>query len=132
MLINEDTGSNGEFFAQAIKEKGLAHVIGMRTWGGSIGIEPHQDLVDGGVTTPPQFGLYGARHGAWLIEGWGVEPDQVVQNRPADVLAGEDAQLEAAVDHLLAELGAHGDRWRIPEPPAYPDKSKPRLSGSNR
>jgi tricorn protease len=132
VLVNEDTGSNGEFFAQAIKEKDLAHVIGMRTWGGSIGIEPHQDLVDGGVTTPPQFGLYGARDGAWLIEGWGVEPDQVVQNWPADVLAGEDAQLEAGVDHLLAELGAHGDRWRIPEPPAYPDKSKPRLSGTDR
>ena len=53
VLINEDTGSNGEFFAEAIKRRGLAKVIGMRTWGGAVGIEPHQDLVDGGVTTPP-------------------------------------------------------------------------------
>ncbi|MBD3219603.1 protease [bacterium] len=132
VLINEETGSNGEFFAQAIKEKDLAHVIGLRTWGGSIGIEPHQDLVDGGVTTPPQFGLYGARTGDWLIEGWGVEPDQVVANPPADVLAGRDPQLRAAIEHLLGELAAHPDRWRIPEVPAYPDKSKPRLSGVNR
>ncbi len=132
VLINEDTGSNGEFFAQAIKEKDLAHVIGMRTWGGSIGIEPHQDLVDGGGTTPPQFGLYGLNSGDWLIEGWGVEPHQVVQNLPADVLAGRDAQLDAAVTYLLGQLRTHGDRWRIPATPAYPDKSKPRLSGVNR
>lgn len=132
VLINEDTGSNGEFFAHAIKVKGLAHVIGMRTWGGSIGIEPHQDLVDGGVTTPPQFGIYGIDHGDWIIEGWGVEPHQQVQNMPADVVAGGDAQLEAAVAHLLGELRAHGDRWRIHATPAYPDKSRPRMSGVNR
>ncbi|MEZ4388108.1 MAG: PDZ domain-containing protein [Candidatus Krumholzibacteriia bacterium] len=132
VLVNEDTGSNGEFFAQAIKELGLARVIGMRTWGGSIGIEPHQDLVDGGTVTPPQFGLYGLRTGRWLIEGWGVEPDLVVQNLPAEVLAGRDTQLDAAVRDLLDQLAAGGDQWLIPPVPAYPDKSKPRLSGVNR
>ncbi len=132
VLINEDTGSNGEFFAKAIKEKNLAHVIGLRTWGGSIGIEPHQDLVDGGVTTPPQFGIYGVGSGDWLIEGWGVEPDQVVANEPADVVAGRDAQLEAAVEYLLGELERGGDRWTIPPTPEHPDKSRPRMSGVNR
>jgi hypothetical protein len=58
VLINGDTGSNGEYFAEAIKRKGLATVIGSRTWGGAVGIEPHQDLVDGGTATPPQFGAY--------------------------------------------------------------------------
>jgi tricorn protease len=132
VLINELTGSNGEFFAHAVKEKELAHVIGLRTWGGSIGIEPHQDLVDGGITTPPQFGLYGLRSGDWLIEGWGVEPHQEVMNEPADIVAGRDAQLEAAVAHLLTELSSAGDRWRIPPTPPYPDKSRPRMSGVNR
>jgi tricorn protease len=132
VLINEDTGSNGEFFAQAIKEKDLARVIGMRTWGGSIGIEPHQDLVDAGVTTPPQFGLYGLATGDWLIEGWGVEPHDVVQNLPGAVLAGEDTQLEFAVRYLLEQLEEHGERWAIPPVPAYPDKSRPRMSGVNR
>jgi len=132
ILINEDTGSNGEFFAQAIKDKGLAKVMGMRTWGGSIGIEPHQDLVDGGVTTPPQFGLYGLKNADWLIEGWGVDPDQEVQNMPASVVAGEDTQLETAVEYLLGELERGGDRWTIPGTPDYPDKSKPRMSGVNR
>lgn len=127
VLINEDTGSNGEFFAEAIKRKGLATVMGVRTWGGSIGIEPHQGLVDGGTTTPPQFGLY-TLDGHWPIEGWGVEPHIVVMNMPADVVAGKDAQLDAAIAHLLDELARSGGSWKTPETPDYPDKSRPAMS----
>lgn len=123
VLINEDTGSNGEYFAEAIKIKGLAPLIGMRTWGGAVGIEPHQDLVDGGATTPPQFGIYDLE-GNWIIEGWGVEPDIEVQNEPASVVAGRDMQLDAAIDHLLERLATEGEQWRLPERPPYPDKSK--------
>jgi len=124
VLINEDTGSNGEFFARAIQLKHLAPVLGMRTWGGAIGIEPHQDLVDGGTVTPPQFGLYG-RSGKWLIEGVGVVPDIELQNPPAEVVAGRDRQLREAVDRLLKQLEEEGDRWAIPPKPAFPDKAKP-------
>jgi tricorn protease len=130
VLINEDTGSNGEFFAEAIKRKNLATVMGVRTWGGSIGIEPHQDLVDGGGTTPPQFGLF-ALDGTWPIEGWGVEPNIVVMNMPADVVAGEDTQLDAAIEFLLTQLKNSGGKWDIPGTPAYPDKSKPGMSKTN-
>ncbi len=122
VLINEETGSNGEYFAEAIKIKGLATLIGMRTWGGAVGIEPHQDLVDGGGTTPPQFGIFDFE-GRWLIEGRGVEPDIEVQNEPGDVLAGRDAQLETALDFLEERIAA--DPMPVPDaPPAYPDKSK--------
>ena len=134
VLINEDTGSNGEFFAEAIKRLGLAKVIGMRTWGGSIGIEPHQDLMDGGGTTPPQFGMY-TLDGGWPIEGWGVEPDIVIMNMPKDVVEGKDAQLDYAIEFLLDELdgnGGNGGKWVIPETPAYPDKSKPGMSRNGR
>jgi tricorn protease len=131
VLINEDTGSNGEFFAETIKRRGLAKVIGMRTWGGSIGIEAHQDFVDGGGTTPPQFGMY-TLDGSWPIEGWGVEPDIIVMNMPKDVVDGKDTQLDFAIEHLLTELRDNGAKWAIPPVPAYPDKSKPRMSGDFR
>ena len=122
VLINEETGSNGEYFAEAIKIKGLATLIGMRTWGGAVGIEPHQDLVDGGGTTPPQFGIFDFE-GRWLIEGHGVEPDIEVQNEPGDVLAGRDAQLEAALIHLADRMAT--DPMPVPEsPPEYPNKAK--------
>ncbi len=128
VLINGDTYSNGEFFAEAIKRKGLATLIGERTWGGSTGMEPHQNLVDGGVTTPPQFGLYGL-DGTWPIEGWGVEPDIVVINAPADVVAGHDAQLDRAVAFLLQQLKDHPGKWTIPPVPEYPLKARPEMSG---
>jgi tricorn protease len=128
VLINEDTYSNGEFFSEAIKRLGLATVIGVRTWGGSTGIEPHQNMVDGGGTTPPQFGLYGL-DGTWPIEGWGVEPDIVVLNLPNDVLAGKDAQLDAAIEFLLKQLEESGGQWELPPAPDYLDKSKPEMSG---
>jgi tricorn protease len=122
VLINEDTGSNGEYFAEAVKIKGLATLIGMRTWGGAVGIEPHQDLVDGGGTTPPQFGLFDFA-GNWLIEGRGVEPDIEVQNSPGDVLAGTDAQLEAALDYLAEKIET--EPMPVPDaPPEFPDKAK--------
>lgn len=123
VLINENTGSNGEYFAYAVQAKRLATLMGMRTWGGAVGIEPHQDMVDGGGTTPPQFGPVGM-DGTWIIEGRGVTPDIVVQNMPADVVAGRDEQLEKAVSHLLQRLDDEGDRWRLPAVPDYPDKSR--------
>ncbi len=127
VLIDGDTYSNGEFFAEAIKKLGLATTIGMRTWGGSTGIEPHQNMMDGGGTTPPQFGLYGM-DGAWPIEGWGVEPDIVVVNLPNDVVAGKDAQLDYAIKFLLKQLADNKGKWDVPALPDYPDKAKPRMS----
>jgi len=121
VLVNKDTGSNGEYFAEAIKTKKIAPVIGMRTWGGSVGIEAHQDLVDGGGTTPPQFGLYGLDR-TWLIEGHGVDPDIEVENLPGDVVRGHDAQLDAGIRTVL-DLIAKEPRT-VPATPAYPDKSK--------
>lgn len=119
VIINEDTGSNGEYFAEALKIGRLATLIGKRTWGGAIGIEPHQILVDGGTTTPPQFAPFGLDR-KWLIEGHGVEPDLDVQNMPGDVLRGIDAQLDAAIEHVMKEA-AEG-KYEIPPAPEYPRK----------
>lgn len=121
ILVNEDTGSAGEWFAEQIKRKGLAPILGMRTWGGAVGIELHQRLVDGGGTTPPQFAPYGLDR-TWVIEGHGVDPDIEVQNMPGDVLQGRDAQLEAGIKYLLQRL--EEEPMEIPPRPAYPDKSK--------
>lgn len=121
VLINEDTGSNGEYFSEAIKIKKLGTLIGVRTWGGAIGIEPHQGLVDGGTTTPPQFAPFGLNR-QWLIEGRGVVPDIEVQNLPGDVIRGKDAQLDAGISYLLDRI--EKDPMPIPPTPEYPDKSK--------
>jgi tricorn protease len=121
LLINEDTGSNGEYFAEAVHRHGLARSFGMRTWGGAVGIEVHEPLVDGGTCTPPQFGAYDLQ-GRWVIEGHGVDPDVEVQNQPGDVLAGRDAQLDAAIAYLKERLAAAP--VDLPPPPPYPNRAK--------
>ncbi len=125
LLLNEDTGSNGEFFSEAWKINGLGKVFGMRTWGGSVGIEPHENLVDGGTVTPPQYGLYGMDR-KWLIEGRGVDPDVIIQNMPGDVVKGKDEQLGTALRYLLDRL--QKDPKALPPPPPYPNKARPQGS----
>ncbi|MFQ5590093.1 MAG: S41 family peptidase, partial [Phycisphaerae bacterium] len=121
VLVNEDTGSAGEWFAEGVKRRKLAPIIGMRTWGGAVGIELHQPLVDGGATTPPQFAPYSLER-TWIIEGHGVDPDIEVQNMPGDVLRGEDSQLSVGIEYVLKRLAE--DPKEVPLPPPYPDKSK--------
>ncbi len=74
-------------------------MIGTRTWGGEIWLTSSNVLVDRGIATAAEFGVYGPE-GAWLIEGHGVDPDIVVDNLPHATFNGEDAQLEAAIAHL--------------------------------
>ena len=106
----------------------VSDLVGVRTWGGSTGIEPHQNLVDGGRTTPPQFGLHGL-DGTWPIEGWGVEPQIVIVNMPAEVVAGQDTQLDYAIDHLLQQVANGNGKWEIPDAARYPNKAQPNMSG---
>jgi len=51
----------------------------------------------------PQVGVMGVKEGRY-IENMQLEPDILVHNDPASVLAGEDKQLEAAVREMLEEV----------------------------
>jgi tricorn protease len=77
--------------------------------------------MDGGYITIPEDALY-TLDSQWALENHGVEPDVEVENMPADLLAGHDAQLEAAVDLMLKAIA--GKPAGLPRPPpwlpAYP------------
>ena len=120
VICNERTGSDGEAFTEGFKRLGLGKVIGMRTWGGEIWLSAQRWLVDSGMASAAEFGVYGPE-GAWLIEGHGVDPDIVVDNLPHATFNGSDAQLEAAVKHLQGLIA--NDPRPVPAPPKYPDKS---------
>lgn len=120
VLVNEETASDGEAFADGFRRLGLGQVIGTRTWGGEIWLSRNNWLVDKGIATAAQTGVYSA-NGEWLIEGHGVEPDIVVDNLPHATFQGQDAQLETAVDHLLSLIAASPNP--VPPPPPHPDKS---------
>ena len=103
MLVNERSSSDGELIAEGFRRLGLGKVIGTRTWGGEIWLTSSNVLVDRGIATAAEFGVYGPE-GEWLIEGHGVDPDIVVDNLPAATYNGRDAQLERAVAELLRSL----------------------------
>ena len=120
VLVDGRTASDGEAFAEGIKRLDLGEVIGMRTWGGEIWLTSSNVLVDGGIASAAEFGVYGPE-GTWLVEGHGVEPDQVVDNPPHAAFRGEDPQLEAAIQYLKQRIREEPvEDWPVP---AYPDKS---------
>ena len=120
VLVDENTMSDGEAFADGFQRLGLGKVIGTRTWGGEVWLSDVNRLTDGGIARAPQTGVYGPE-GEWLIEGHGLDPDMVVDNLPHATFKGQDAQLEAAITHLLAEIKK--DPRPVPKAPKFPDKS---------
>lgn len=122
VLVDQHTASDGEAFAEGFRRLGLGKVIGTRTWGGEIWLSGSSMLVDRGVATAGEVGVYGPE-GTWLIEGHGVEPDIVVDNLPHATFMGEDAQLDAAIAHLQELI--RQSPVTLPGAPAYPDKTAP-------
>jgi len=120
VLMDERTASDGEAFSEGFRRLGLGKLIGTRTWGGEIWLSSGNRLVDGGIATAAEMGVY-SPEGEWLIEGWGVEPDIKVDNLPHESFKGKDAQLEAAIDYLMQLIKEQP--VTTPPVPSYPDKS---------
>ncbi len=121
VLCDERTASDGEAFSEGFRRLGLGKVIGTRTWGGEIWLSSSNVLVDRGIASAAETGVYGPE-GEWLIEGHGVDPDIVVDNLPHATFNGKDAQLEAAVKHLQEMIAK--EPVEVPKHPPYPDKRK--------
>ncbi len=119
ILCNEFTASDGEAFTEGVKRLKLGTVIGTRTWGGEIWLSSSNDLLDKGIATSAEFGVFD-KGGTWLIEGHGVEPDVVVDNLPHATFKGEDAQLTAAVKLLKKKI--QEEPVVLPPVPSFPRK----------
>ncbi|MBT3267485.1 protease [Candidatus Poribacteria bacterium] len=119
-LVDGNTGSDGEAFAEGFQRLGIGKVIGTRTWGGEIWLSFNTQQVDNGLAAVPQWGVFGPE-GEWMVEGHGVDPDIVVDNLPHATYNGADAQLDAAIAHLQNLIRTEP----VPEVviPPRPDKS---------
>jgi len=82
---------------------GLGPLIGTRTWGGVIGIGPHNPLVDGSMTTQPEYSFWFKDVG-WGVENYGTDPDIEVHITPQDYAAGRDPQLERGLEVVVKLL----------------------------
>lgn len=119
-LLNEFSASDGDLFPYRFKKHGLGKLIGKRSWGGVVGIRGSLPLVDGGTLHKPEFAPYDTEGKNWIIEGYGVDPDIYVDNEPGKEFAGEDQQLNKAIEVILEELKTK--EHKLPDIPAYPDR----------
>ncbi len=121
MLMNEYSGSGGDYLPYLFRRYGIGPLIGKRTWGGLVGIGGYPSLMDGGSVTAPNFAFY-TPEGKWDIENRGVAPDIEIDLDPKAWREGRDVQLEKAVNWVMEEL-----KKNPPKPvqrPPYPDYHK--------
>jgi tricorn protease len=119
-LLNEFSASDGDIVAYRFRHHKLGPLIGKRSWGGVVGIRGSLPLLDGGTLSKPEFSRYDLGGKEWVMENKGVSPDIVVDNDPAKEFAGDDQQLNKAVEVLLAELKKNPPK--VVSPPPYPKR----------
>ncbi len=95
-ITNQFAGSDGDIFSHCFKLYKLGPLVGKRTWGGVIGIEPYHHLVDGTLTTQPEYSFWFSDVG-WAVENYGTDPDYDVDFAPQDYREGRDPQLDFAL-----------------------------------
>lgn len=101
MLVCEDNYSNAHGTPWYYKEQGIGKLVGAPVPGTMTAV--WWEYLDGGLVFGiPQVTAVDMRGG--VLENQQLDPDIEVYNKPEDVLAGKDAQLEAAVQEMLKEI----------------------------
>jgi carboxyl-terminal processing protease len=107
VLIDKETSSGAEVLAAALKEYGVAPLVGTKT-AGSVGVAAPRPLSDGSavqITILRLVAPSGAR-----IDKVGVQPDNEVDLTVADLERGEDPQLLRAAEVLMGGGGLPAGR----------------------
>ncbi len=107
MLVNEMSGSGGDMLPYMFRQMKLGPLVGMKTWGGLVGIWDTPPLMDGGFITAPRGGFYNLE-GQWDVENKGVAPDIEVEETPLTARDGRDPQLERAVAEAHEQAAGRG------------------------
>jgi tricorn protease len=100
VLQNERSASDAEMFPDGFRALGLGKLVGVPTSGQVIGTGAFT-LLDGSSIRTPGSGVYTAK--GENMENYGVPPDVLVDNTPADFLTGHDRQIEKAIEVLRSE-----------------------------
>lgn len=120
-LINQLSMSDGDLFPYQFKKYKLGKLIGMRSWGGVIGIRGSLPFTDGSNLYKPEFANFGA-DGTWILEGTGMTPDIEVENDPAKEYQGIDQQLDKAIQVILEDIKTNPKQQKPKSLPPYPKK----------
>ena len=115
-LTNQFAGSDGDIFSHCFKLYELGTLVGMRTWGGVVGINPYHRLVDGTLTTQPEFSFWFTDVG-WNVENYGTDPDVVVDIAPHSARDIVDPQMEKGLELITEAIAKHPGVPRFHERP---------------
>jgi tricorn protease len=121
VLLDENSASDGDLFPAMFRAAGLGPLIGKRSWGGVVGITNRGPLIDGGEVFVPEFG-HASPEGEWVIEGYGVDPDIVVEQDPRAVIEGRDPQLERGIEEVMKRINQNPPH--LPQRPKDPVKTE--------
>jgi len=102
-ITNEYAGSDGDIFSHSWKLMKLGKLIGRRTWGGVIGIWPRNSLVDGTMTSQPEFSFWFKDVG-WNVENYGTDVDKEIHITPKDYRNNKDPQLDEGIKIVDKDL----------------------------
>ncbi|WP_343071824.1 S41 family peptidase [Brevibacterium renqingii] len=114
-VANEFSGSDGDIINARVQARGIGPVIGVRTWGGVVGIDGRYELVDGTEVTQPRYAFWLEGKG-WDVENCGVDPDIEVEHDPGQLFAEDDPQLDRAIAEVFAGL----ETTPAAQPPQFP------------
>lgn len=120
LLINELSGSGGDFFPWVFRQQNAGPLIGATTWGGLVKSSVHYSFVDGGAMTAPDNAVFDPNKNEWVGENVGIAPDIPVRQDAKSLSKGGDPQLERAVQELMKSLPAKKEI----KYPVYPKAAK--------
>jgi tricorn protease len=120
MLIDETAGSGGDMLPWMFRKFKVGTLIGKRTWGGLVGVLGFPEFIDGASVTAPNVAIWTTD--GFIVENVGVPPDIEVEQLPAEVIKGNDPQLQKAIEVVLDELKKNPQAE--PKRPPFPVKVK--------
>jgi len=121
-LIDRYSASDGDLFPYRFKKLQIGKLIGVRTWGGVVGYSGSIPCIDGGSIITPSFAPYAADGSGFIIEGYGVDPDILIDNDPHEEFKGIDRQLDKAIELIKEEVKEY--KKTVPPIPEFPKKNK--------
>lgn len=102
MLVSENNYSNAHGTPFVYRALGIGKLVGTPVAGTMTAVWWERPMDKSIVFGIPQIGcLDNSNH---YLENQALQPDMLQYNTPEEVLRGEDAQLKAAVNHLLQQL----------------------------
>lgn len=102
MLVNEGNYSDASGTPEAYKALGIGDVVGSPVPGTMTAVWWETQIDPSLIFGIPQ--VTNKLYGKTTLENKQLDPDVLIYNNPGDLDRGKDAQLEAAVAHLLEQL----------------------------